>query len=82
MKYIVYGKEDCSYCVKAKQLLEDCKQPHVYLDVTVGDGMKKLLNDLALHDVVAKTVPQIFFKVGEDVNRYVGGFNELYDELK
>lgn len=80
--YYVYGKDGCHYCVKAKQLLEDYNQPHVYLDVTVGDGMKKLLNSLSQHGVVAKTVPQVFYQGDESGNRYVGGFKELYDELK
>jgi glutaredoxin len=57
----------CSWCEKAKKLLDELKYQYVELDITEDPGLLKFLNGLGL-----RTVPQVF-------NRHVriGGYAEL-----
>jgi len=57
----VYGKENCPYCKKAVQLLEQMGQSIVYVDI------KDMINSAKW-----KTVPQIFTET-----RHIGGYAEL-----
>lgn len=74
MKAQVYGRENCPYCVKAKDLLEQKEIDFEYIDiVTTGigkDGLSKLCGK------EISTVPQIFLD-GE----LIGGYSELLAKL-
>lgn len=81
MKYIVYGKDGCLYCVKAKDLLTNNGIDYDYVDVSVQANRDELLSLAESFGVTVRTVPQIFFEVGEDIILYVGGFDELANVL-
>ena len=77
---IVFGKETCPHCTRAKQYLNDAKIDYTYYDV--------VKEPRALYEMLARvkpiigpktpvTVPQIWLK-GE----YIGGASELSDLLK
>lgn len=69
MRAIVWSKDNCPYCVQAKNLLS--QKGIEYIEHKIGDGTwtKEHLLE-AVPD--ARTVPQIFLD-GE----HVGGFTEL-----
>jgi glutaredoxin-related protein len=68
MKAIIYTKENCTYCQKAKQLF-DSKQIE-YQELLIGrDITREQVLEQLPH---AKTLPQIWLD-----NSYIGGFNEL-----
>ena len=68
MKAIIWSKDNCTYCVQAKTLLE--QQGIEFEERKIGSGYTK--EDLLESVPHAKTVPQIFLD-GE----LVGGFTEL-----
>jgi glutaredoxin 1 len=78
--YLVIGKDGCSYCVKAKQLLELCDAPYSYQDIK---EMKSL--QVAQLEKIAgsefRTVPQIFRYGERGTLEYVGGYSELSKEI-
>ena len=69
---IVYTKDDCTWCVRVKRLLEDNK--YAVTEMPIQDGLQ-WLNKLAPHPV--RTVPQVIMN-----NEYIGGFAEVEKRLK
>lgn len=77
VKYIIYGKDNCQFCNKAKALLEKQNAQFDYL--TLGkDYSKEELLELAPD---AKTVPQIWFDVNGELF-HIGGYMELENHFK
>lgn len=72
MKAVVWSKDNCTFCVQAKNLLEtkgiEYEERKIGENYTIEDLLKVVPN--------ARTVPQIF--LGEE---YVGGFTELKKKL-
>jgi glutaredoxin 3 len=72
MQAIVWSKDQCTYCVQAKALLEargiDYEERNIMQDWT----REQLLEAVP----TARTLPQIFLD-----NEYVGGFTELRQRL-
>lgn len=69
---IIWSKNTCSFCVKAKELLEE--HGIEYEERMLGEKWTK--NDLLEKVPNAKTVPQIFID-----NAYIGGYTELVEFL-
>ena len=69
----IFSKKNCSYCTKAKALLEQLSIPYIEY-VYEDDYTKEQLQELVPG---AKSVPQIF-----NGKHHVGGFNELELYLK
>lgn len=68
MKTIIWSKPGCSFCVAAKQLLDN--RSVKYEERIIGEGWTK---EQLLESVPnARTVPQIFLN-----GTYIGGFTEL-----
>jgi glutaredoxin len=68
MNIEIYTKNNCAFCIKAKELLK-VKMLH-FNEVSIEDNNNKaLLLELVPH---VKTVPQIFID-GE----HIGGYNQL-----
>ena len=65
----LYGKEWCSYCNRAKDLLTERGQEYIYHDV---EKVEWELLEMKRKAPGASTVPQIFID-GE----HVGGFDQL-----
>lgn len=72
---VIFGKESCPHCVKAKQHFTDANIPFVYQDVVKEPG--------ALYEMLARvkpiigpktpvTVPQIWLE-----GKYVGGLSDI-----
>lgn len=65
---VIYTKPNCSFCVKAKQLLQE--KSVKYSEIDISDPLIKA--DFKLKFPHAKTVPQI---VIEGIN--IGGYTDL-----
>lgn len=72
MTAIIWSKDNCTYCVQAKTLLE--QKGIQFEERKIGDGYTK--EDLLESVPNARTVPQIFLD-GE----LIGGFTELRAKL-
>jgi glutaredoxin len=72
MKTIIWSKENCSYCLKAKTLLDS--KGIQYDERKIGEPWTK--EQLLEAVPTARTVPQIFLH-GE----YIGGYVELVNKL-
>lgn len=70
MSIVIYTKDYCPYCVKAKQLLTQKKQS--FTEIDVSKDPEKLQEMLAKSNG-KRTVPQIF--IG---STHVGGCDDLY----
>ena len=73
MNVKVYGKENCSYCTKAKNLLELYNIEYNYFNVGVDLTVDELIESFP----TAKTVPIIVVN-----NKWIGGFGELETYLE
>jgi glutaredoxin len=72
--YLVIGRENCSYCDKAKDLLDAKGKEYVYVDITSGDSVNDAVwKKFLTQDMEVKTVPQVF--------QLIGGFEELHEEI-
>lgn len=76
MTYIVFGKESCDYCTRAKALLDSNGIEYSYKDVTDADDLRLLLDLAEVAGIVVKTVPQIFIADDYKYN-YIGGYKDL-----
>ena len=68
---VVYGKDNCVFCEKAKDLLQSKGLSYEYIDVYEDDDALVMFQEKGL-----KTVPQIWV----DHHR-VGGYTELVEYL-
>lgn len=68
--YTIFTKENCTYCIMAKKLLDERGEQWVAFDVYQDDNLSKLTEKLGRQP---KTVPQIW----SPDNTYIGGFEEL-----
>ncbi len=67
---IIYSKDYCPYCVKAKNLLKQKGQSFAEIDITHDEAQMQAM--LAKSNG-KKTVPQIF--IGDT---HVGGFDDMH----
>jgi glutaredoxin 3 len=67
---ILYSKDYCPYCVKAKNLLKKKGAAFTEIDVTRDE---KLLAEMLAKSGGMRTVPQIF--IGDT---HVGGFDDMH----
>jgi glutaredoxin len=68
--YLVIGRENCSYCDKAKELLTSQGKGFVYVDITSGEDFSdSVWKQFLVTDMGVNTVPQIF--------NLIGGYEDL-----
>jgi thioredoxin reductase (NADPH) len=70
---VVWSKNDCVYCERAKQLLVVNKIEYEERNVENGEWTMEHLSEAAPR---ARTFPQVFL---DDI--LIGGYNELYTHL-
>jgi glutaredoxin 3 len=70
---IIYGTEWCSYCIRAKKLVEQYQLDFQFRDVDT-DEMKQQLKAI-LPDY--KTIPQIWWH-----GNHIGGYDDFVCELE
>lgn len=72
MQALIYSKDFCGYCDRAKRLLE--QKGIKYEERKIGHGWTK--EQLLEHVPTARTVPQIFLD-----DTYVGGYDDLVKQF-
>ena len=71
--YYVVGKNNCPWCVKAKEELEKDNTPYVYKNLdSMTEVKRKQWVDFIKNELSMATVPVVF--------KMVGGFIELENE--
>ena len=76
--YTIYSKPNCSFCMQARDLLEQNKLEFEYKNL----GTHYNLDELMTLSPDAKSFPQIFV-VDENGNKeLIGGFSDLVEYLK
>lgn len=73
--YKIYTKDNCNWCVKAKQLMNEVGLNYQELKLGI-DYMKEELRDL-LPQNLPLTVPQIFV-----YNKRIGGYEDFQEYLE
>ena len=76
--YTIYSKQNCSFCLQAKQLLEMEQLPFDYKNL----GTHYNLDELMTLAPNAKSFPQIFVVDKNGNKELVGGYSELVEHLK
>lgn len=74
--YKIYGKVDCEYCEKAMRELSTSNLDYTYQNINESNKEEILKELTRLIGQQPKTVPQIFVD-----DRYIGGYNDLVEEL-
>jgi glutaredoxin len=69
----IYGKDNCGFCTKAKNLCDIRQLEYAYVDV----GLTQNLNELKEKLPNARSVPQIWVN-----DTHVGGYNELVQHIE
>lgn len=72
----IYGKDNCIYCKKAKELLDDLNRQYEYLKIP-EDVSKEQLLELVGSRVEKLTVPQIF-----NNDTWIGGYSDLLEYIE
>lgn len=83
MEYTIFGKPDCAFCTRAKELLDQKGMEYRYADVKADSMALQSMQDMVMDATgsPARTVPQIF----ADSDRYltyIGGYDQLVTHLK
>jgi len=77
MRYVLFVKDNCPFCVKAREFLEDRSLP--YKEVMFEEDQTNILNEIK--EVYSwKTVPMIFCRDKDQVN-FIGGYTDLVRQL-
>ena len=69
MVFTVYGRENCTFCTKAKTHLEVRGYRYEYVDLDRTENLEILQR---LRATGARSVPQIYI-----ANRHIGGYTDL-----
>ena len=70
-RFVIFTREDCYWCIKAKDLLDSESYGYFVWDVNDNGFAKEFLRDSGLN-----TVPQIYHN-----GRYIGGYEALENFL-
>jgi len=75
VEWLIFGKEYCPYCVKAKKFAKKKKLNYDYIDMnTMDDNEINILYRLVTTRPI--TIP-IIFRLVDDKYKYIGGFSEI-----
>jgi len=78
MKYVLFIKETCPYCVQAQELLE--KHEANFKLVKFEEDQKKILQEIkAAYEW--DTVPMIFQVTDHAIINFIGGYTDLEKHL-
>ena len=73
MKYIVFAKKDCPFCIKAQQLLEEKELD--FKIVNFETDQQSVLQEIkSAYDW--QTVPMVFER-NREIIRFIGGYTDL-----
>jgi glutaredoxin len=70
-RFVIFTRDDCPYCVKAKQLLDSENWGYFVWNISENEFAKEFLKQSGF-----TTVPQVYFN-----GRHVGGYEALENFL-
>ena len=79
MYVVIFGRDSCPYCVKAKELCEDVKGYIPGLEYRYVDIHEENIDKADLEKTIGQpvnTVPQIFVD-----EKYIGGYTEFNEYI-
>jgi glutaredoxin 3 len=68
-KVVIYSSASCSYCVRAKMLLDQKKVPYEEIRIDTDDTKRAEMMERSGR----RTVPQIFID-----DKHIGGFDDMW----
>ena len=71
MKIVIYSKQNCTYCNKAKQLIKNLRLDYTEKKLEEFESVEEMLKDIGKK---VRTMPQI--KIDD---KLVGGYNQLIE---
>lgn len=82
-RFDIYTRNGCGWCEKAKQLLQS--KGYSYTERLVGvnatkDEIQHRVNNLGVSTTIS-TVPQIFLLNDKGPDTYIGGFDQLNQQV-
>lgn len=77
-KFIIYSKDGCPFCVKAKDLLSSNGHEYTEVDLTDDALRNKFYDDNKFEE---RSVPKIY-EVKEDGNEFIGGYTQLRGQFR
>jgi len=78
MRYILFVKDECPFCVKAVELLGQKEKP--YSLVQFDEDQREVLKEIK-EAYSWSTVPMVFFRDGQDI-KFIGGYTDLQQWLE
>lgn len=80
----IYGRNNCVWCDRAKELLEDKNLDYTFKNI---EENKTYLAEFKYLFIGATTVPKVVYVVNQEgadfsENTIIGGYKELYEWLK
>jgi glutaredoxin 1 len=75
LRFTIFGRSDCGFCVRAKQLLEKNQLEMRWIDIQ-AEGISKADLEKTIGKPV-ETVPQIFHG-----QAHIGGYTDLVEYMK
>ena len=79
MRYVLFVKNECPYCIKAKELLQSKKEN--FRIVSFEPDQENVLKEIK-EAYEWSTVPMIFQVKGNKNIDFIGGYDSLVDHLK
>jgi glutaredoxin 3 len=74
MKYVVFSKATCPFCVRVKEILEDKNLDHHIINF--DEDQQEILQELKLASSW-DTVPMVFQVSANGVIKFIGGCSDL-----
>lgn len=79
--YLIYGKDNCTYCVQSEELLKSKGQSYKSFKIGEDITMEDFVLLFSERDLPRpRTAPQVFLQ-DENGVQYVGGFTQLKEML-
>ncbi|MEE9481916.1 glutaredoxin [Methylobacterium ajmalii] len=79
VEYRIYGYSGCTWCRKAKELLEEESVAYEWVPIEDADARKAWMDERGFK-APNRTFPRVYGITG-DTERLVGGFTELEGDL-
>lgn len=73
--FLIYGKENCPHCTRAKEFLRSKGFSFTYLTLDKHYTKEHLIKECS--PVVPKTLPRVFWRDSSGFKQYVGTADEL-----
>lgn len=78
--FIIYGRDNCPHCVRAKEFAKAQQLNFMYLTLDKNYTKEELVAKCA--PIVPQSVPRIFMENGDGSEKYIGTADDFIDFVK